>query len=57
MVDQHAAILDRIAAHDPQGAADAMREHLAQTAKDLRAAFTAADSAVDTASAGPPTAQ
>jgi GntR family transcriptional repressor for pyruvate dehydrogenase complex len=43
VIDQHAAILERIAARDPQGAADAMREHLAQTAKDLRAAFAAAD--------------
>jgi GntR family transcriptional regulator, transcriptional repressor for pyruvate dehydrogenase complex len=42
VIDQHAAILERIAAHDPQGAAEAMREHLAQTAKDLRAAFAAA---------------
>jgi GntR family transcriptional repressor for pyruvate dehydrogenase complex len=43
VIDQHAAILDRIGARDAAGAARAMTEHLASTAKDLLAAFSAAD--------------
>jgi GntR family transcriptional repressor for pyruvate dehydrogenase complex len=43
VIDQHAAILDRVRAHDAVGAAAAMRDHLAQTARDLRAAFALMD--------------
>jgi DNA-binding FadR family transcriptional regulator len=43
VVEQHARILDRIRARDSKGAGAAMREHLAQTAQDLRAAFALAD--------------
>ncbi|GAA5200594.1 FadR/GntR family transcriptional regulator [Rugosimonospora acidiphila] len=39
VIGQHDAILDRIRARDAAGAAAAMRDHLAQTARDLRAAF------------------
>jgi DNA-binding FadR family transcriptional regulator len=39
VIEQHARILARVKARDPKGAAAAMREHLAQTARDLRAAF------------------
>ncbi|HKD98478.1 MAG TPA: FadR/GntR family transcriptional regulator [Micromonosporaceae bacterium] len=42
LVDQHARILDRVTARDAKGASAAMRDHLAQTARDLRAAFTTA---------------
>jgi DNA-binding GntR family transcriptional regulator len=35
--------LDRIGAHDAAGAAEAMSEHLSQTAQDLLAAFSGAD--------------
>jgi DNA-binding FadR family transcriptional regulator len=42
VIDQHAAILDRIGAHDAAGAAEAMSEHLSQTAQDLLAAFSGA---------------
>jgi GntR family transcriptional repressor for pyruvate dehydrogenase complex len=37
VIDQHAAILERVKARDEAGAATAMRQHLAQTARDLRA--------------------
>lgn len=43
VIAQHERILDRVRARDPAGAAAAMREHLAQTARDLRAAFALAD--------------
>jgi GntR family transcriptional repressor for pyruvate dehydrogenase complex len=43
VIEQHAAILDRIKARDAKGAGAAMREHLSQTARDLRAAFALAD--------------
>jgi len=39
VIDQHARILDRVRAGDAAGAGAAMREHLSQTARDLRAAF------------------
>jgi GntR family transcriptional repressor for pyruvate dehydrogenase complex len=40
VIEQHARILDRVVARDPAGAAAAMRDHLGQTARDLRVAFT-----------------
>lgn len=43
VIDQHQRILDRVRARDPRGAARAMREHLAQTARDLRAAMSISD--------------
>ncbi|QSB12726.1 FadR family transcriptional regulator [Natronosporangium hydrolyticum] len=43
VIAQHEAILDRVRARDAQGAGAAMREHLGQTARDLRAAFAVAD--------------
>lgn len=43
VIEQHARILDRVKARDAKGAAAAMREHLAQTARDLRAALAVAD--------------
>jgi DNA-binding FadR family transcriptional regulator len=49
VVEQHAAILDRVAAHDAVGAAAAMREHLTQTARDLRAAFALPDTTEESA--------
>ena len=39
VIEQHARILDRVVARDAPGAAAAMRDHLAQTARDLRVAF------------------
>jgi GntR family transcriptional regulator, transcriptional repressor for pyruvate dehydrogenase complex len=42
VIEQHAHILERVAAHDPKGAAAAMLAHLEQTARDLRAAFALA---------------
>jgi GntR family transcriptional repressor for pyruvate dehydrogenase complex len=42
VIEQHARILERVAAHDPKGAAAAMLAHLEQTARDLRAAFALA---------------
>lgn len=39
VIEQHARILDRVIARDAAGAAAAMRDHLAQTARDLRVAF------------------
>lgn len=39
LIAQHQEIYDRIAAHDPRGAAAAMRKHLVDTRNDLRAAF------------------
>jgi GntR family transcriptional repressor for pyruvate dehydrogenase complex len=39
VIDQHARILERIKARDSEGAAAAMREHLSQTARDLRTAL------------------
>ncbi|HLS63483.1 MAG TPA: FadR/GntR family transcriptional regulator [Ruania sp.] len=35
LIAEHRAIVDRIAAHDPKGAARAMRAHLATTRRDL----------------------
>jgi len=43
VIAQHERILARVRARDPKGAAAAMREHLSQTARDLRAAFALAD--------------
>jgi GntR family transcriptional repressor for pyruvate dehydrogenase complex len=43
VIQQHERILDRVRARDAKGAGAAMREHLAQTARDLRAAFSLAD--------------
>lgn len=43
VIVQHERILGRVRARDPLGATAAMREHLAQTARDLRAAFALAD--------------
>jgi GntR family transcriptional regulator, transcriptional repressor for pyruvate dehydrogenase complex len=40
VIEQHARILDRVRARDSKGAAAAMRAHLDQTARDLRAALT-----------------
>jgi len=37
----HAAILERVRARDPAGAEEAMRAHLADSGRDLRAAFAA----------------
>jgi GntR family transcriptional repressor for pyruvate dehydrogenase complex len=45
VVEQHERILDRVRARDAKGAADAMSEHLARTASDLRAAFATAGAA------------
>src|SRR5919106_2849087 len=42
VIDQHERILDRVRSRDPKGATAAMRDHLAQTARDLRAAFATA---------------
>jgi GntR family transcriptional repressor for pyruvate dehydrogenase complex len=47
VIEQHARILDRIRAHDAAGAATAMREHLAQTGRDLRAAFATPEGGTD----------
>lgn len=44
VIEQHARILDRVKVRDVKGAGAAMKEHLAQTARDLRAAFALADS-------------
>ncbi|HVQ94428.1 MAG TPA: FCD domain-containing protein [Mycobacteriales bacterium] len=43
VIEQHARILDRVVARDAAGAAAAMRDHLAQTARDLRVAFALED--------------
>jgi GntR family transcriptional regulator, transcriptional repressor for pyruvate dehydrogenase complex len=40
VIEQHARILDRVRARDPDGAAAAMSDHLEQTARDLRAALS-----------------
>jgi GntR family transcriptional regulator, transcriptional repressor for pyruvate dehydrogenase complex len=40
VIEAHQRILERVRARDPDGAAAAMREHLAQTARDLRAALS-----------------
>ena len=39
VVEQHERIFARVLAHDARGAAMAMADHLAQTTRDLRAAF------------------
>ena len=39
VIEQHARILDRVTARDAKGAATAMRAHLDQTARDLKAAL------------------
>lgn len=44
VIEQHARILDRVRARDPDGAAAAMRDHLEQTARDLRAALSLTES-------------
>lgn len=44
VIEQHERILTQVKARDVKGAAAAMRDHLAQTARDLRAAFAIADS-------------
>jgi GntR family transcriptional regulator, transcriptional repressor for pyruvate dehydrogenase complex len=49
VVEQHAHILERVTARDAAGAAAAMREHLTQTARDLRAAFALVDAAEESA--------
>jgi DNA-binding FadR family transcriptional regulator len=43
VIEQHARILDRVKARDVKGAGVAMRDHLAQTARDLKAAFALGD--------------
>lgn len=43
LIGQHARILERIKERDPEGAATAMRVHLEQTARDLKAALPVAD--------------
>ncbi|WP_420112605.1 FadR/GntR family transcriptional regulator [Pseudactinotalea sp.] len=40
LLDEHRRILEAIAAHDPAGAARAMRRHLATTRRDLLRAFS-----------------
>jgi GntR family transcriptional repressor for pyruvate dehydrogenase complex len=40
VIEQHARILDRVKARDPDGAAAAMSEHLEQTERDLNAALS-----------------
>lgn len=40
LIEEHRAILERIAAHDAAGAARAMRKHLATTRRDLLRAFS-----------------
>jgi GntR family transcriptional repressor for pyruvate dehydrogenase complex len=39
VIDQHQAILEAVKARNPKHAAQAMRDHLEQTEKDLRALF------------------
>jgi DNA-binding FadR family transcriptional regulator len=39
VIEQHALVLDRVRARDAKGAATAMRAHLEQTARDLKAAL------------------
>jgi GntR family transcriptional repressor for pyruvate dehydrogenase complex len=39
VIEQHALVLDRVRARDAKGAAAAMRAHLEQTARDLKAAL------------------
>lgn len=39
VIEQHQRILDRVRDRDPEGAGAAMRDHLEQTARDLRTAF------------------
>jgi DNA-binding FadR family transcriptional regulator len=43
VIEQHQRILDRVKARDSRGAAAAMRDHLAQTKRDLRTAFRSSD--------------
>jgi GntR family transcriptional regulator, transcriptional repressor for pyruvate dehydrogenase complex len=43
VIEQHQRILERVKARDARGAAAAMRDHLAQTARDLRTAMSLAD--------------
>ena len=43
VIEQHERILDRVRHRDAKGAAAAMRAHLAQTARDLKAALAHAD--------------
>jgi DNA-binding FadR family transcriptional regulator len=43
VIEQHARILARVRDRDAKGAAAAMRAHLDQTARDLRAALALAD--------------
>jgi DNA-binding FadR family transcriptional regulator len=50
VIEQHARILDRVKARDPKGAAAAMRAHLEQTARDLRAALALGSLAAEPAS-------
>jgi GntR family transcriptional repressor for pyruvate dehydrogenase complex len=54
LVAQHETILSRVRARDARGAAAAMRAHLGQTARDLRAAFALADPAAPPATADLP---
>jgi GntR family transcriptional repressor for pyruvate dehydrogenase complex len=39
VIEQHALVLDRVRARDAKGAGAAMRAHLEQTARDLKAAL------------------
>jgi GntR family transcriptional regulator, transcriptional repressor for pyruvate dehydrogenase complex len=48
LIDQHARILDRVRARDPDGAAGAMAAHLEQTGRDLRAVFALTGLATET---------
>lgn len=43
VIEQHAAILERIKARDAKGAAEAMGAHLEQTGRDLKAALAVTD--------------
>jgi DNA-binding FadR family transcriptional regulator len=45
----HAAIIERVRARDPLGAEEAMRAHLADSGRDLRAAFAALPARADEA--------
>jgi DNA-binding FadR family transcriptional regulator len=49
VIEAHARILDRVKDRDAAGAAEAMRQHLSQTARDLRTYLTLGRSAADDA--------
>jgi GntR family transcriptional repressor for pyruvate dehydrogenase complex len=49
VIEAHVRILERVKERDATGAADAMREHLSQTARDLRAFLALGNAASDEA--------